>query len=90
MRSISQRVNRFIVNAALMGMALGGIFIFGGAPAAQAQDIYGRPALRYDNFRQREAIEHRGYFSPQAEYWRHERREAFEHGWRDRYGRWHR
>jgi hypothetical protein len=42
--------------------------------------------VRYDNFREREAIARRGYFSPRAEYWRHER---FEHRWCDRYGHWH-
>lgn len=90
MRLIYQSVNRFVINAGLMGMALGGFLMFGGAPAAQAQDFDRRPAVRYDNFREREAIEQRGYYSRQADYWRHERREAFEHGWRDRYGRWRR
>jgi hypothetical protein len=78
--------------AALAAAALGGFLFFSGAPSAQARDWddYRRPVVRYDDYRLHEAIEHRGYYSPRAEYWRHERREAFEHGWRDRYGCWHR
>jgi hypothetical protein len=83
---------------ALAAVALGGLLCFGGAASAQAhdRDDYGSPGVRYDNYRVHEAIEHHGYYSPQANYWRHERheaferREAFEHGWRDRYGCWHR
>jgi hypothetical protein len=77
---------------ALATAALSGFLIFAGAPSAQARDRddYRRPVARYDNFREREAIERHGYYSPRAEYRRHERREAFEHGWRDRYGCWHR
>ena len=72
--------------AALATAALGGFLFFSGAPNAQAhdRDDFRRPVVR------REVIAERGYFSPRAEYWRHERREAFEHGWRDRYGCWHR
>jgi len=74
----------------LSAVALSGFLAFAGAPAAQARDWNDRPVVRYDNFREREAIGRHGYYSRQADYWRHERREAFEHGWRDRYGRWHR
>jgi hypothetical protein len=72
--------------AALAAAALGGFLFFSGAPSAQARDRddYRRPIIRH------EVIVERGYYSPRAEYWRHERREAFEHGWRDRYGCWHR
>jgi hypothetical protein len=78
--------------AALAAVSLGGFLFFAGAPSAQARDRddYHRPVIRYDNWRLHEAREHRGYYSPQANYWRHERREAFEHGWRDRFGCWHR
>jgi hypothetical protein len=72
---------------ALMAVAASGFLVFAGTPAAQAQE---RPVVRYDNFREREAIAHHGYFSPRAEYWRHERREAFARGRRDRFGYWHR
>jgi hypothetical protein len=75
-----------LTKAALATAALGGFLFFAGAPGAQAhdRDDFRRPVVR------REVIVERGYFSPRAEYWRHERREAFEHGWRDRYGCWHR
>jgi len=83
---------------ALAAVALGGLLCLGGVASAQAhdRDDYGRPAVRYDNYRVHEAIERHGYYSPQANYWRHERgeaferHEAFEHGWRDRYGCWRR
>jgi hypothetical protein len=77
--------------AALAAAALGGFLFFAGAPGAQAhdRDDY-RPAVRYDNYRLHEAIEHRGYYSRDANYWRHERHEAYEHCWRDRDGYWHR
>jgi hypothetical protein len=83
--------------AALVAVALGGFLCFGGAAGAQAhdRDDYARPSLHYSDHRLHEAIEDHGYYSPQANYWRHERHEAreheaFEHGWRDRYGCWHR
>jgi len=74
--------------AALAAVALGGYLFFAGAPGAAAhdRDDYRRPAVRYDDHRLREATEDHGFYSPQSNYWRHERREALEHGWRDRYG----
>jgi hypothetical protein len=76
--------------AALAAAVLGGFLFFVGAPGAAAhdRDDYRRPAVRYDDFRFREATEGRGFYRPQAD--RHERREALEHGRRDRYGCWHR
>ena len=78
--------------AALAGVALSGFLLFAGAPGAQARDRddYRRPVVRYDDYRLRGAIERHGFYSPQANHWRYERHEAFEHGWRDRYGYWHR
>jgi hypothetical protein len=79
--------------AAFAAAALGGFLFFAGAPNAQAHDRdwddHHRPVIRYDNWRVQEAMERHGYYSSQANYWRHERREAFEDGWRDRYGCWH-
>jgi len=70
--------------AALATALLGGIFFFGGAPSAQAadRDGYYRGA-RYEDWRRHEAFERRDYI-------RHERREAYGRGWRDRFGYWHR
>jgi hypothetical protein len=82
LHGLKSLLSRVILSAvALSGLA------FAAAPAAQADE---RQVVRYDNWRERAAIAHHGFYSPQAEYWRHERREAFSHGWRDRYGRWHR
>ena len=83
--------------AALAAVALGGLLCFGGVASAQAhdRDDY-RPNVRYYDNHLRDAIEDHGYYSRQANYWRHERHEAierheaFEHGWRDRFGCWHR
>jgi hypothetical protein len=78
--------------AALAAAALGAFLFFTGAPNAQAhdRDDYRRPVIRYDDWRLHEAIERHGFYGRQANYWRYERHEAFEHGWRDRYGCWHR
>src|ERR1700730_3767939 len=63
--------------AALAAAALGGFLFFVGAPGAAARDHddYRRPAARYDDSRLREAREDHGFYSPQANYWRHERNE---------------
>jgi len=82
--NLMSAVRSWMGKIVLTGVAMSGVLVFAGAPAAQAQE---RPVVRYDNFREREAIARHGYFSPQAAYWRHER---FEHRWRDRYGYWHR
>jgi hypothetical protein len=78
--------------AALAAAALGGFMFFGGASSAQAAPayVYSRPAVRYDNYRAHEAVVRHGYYSPAANYWRYERHEAYVHGWRDRFGCWHR
>jgi hypothetical protein len=76
---------------ALAAAALSAFLFFAGAPAAQAhdRDDYGRG--RYEDSRRHEAFEHRGYVSrPDMRYFRAERPEAFERGWFDRYGYWHR
>lgn len=76
----------------LAAAALGGFLFFGGASSAQAREWHDNDhrVVRYDDRRVQEVIVNRGYYSPRAEYLRHERREALEHGWRDRYGCWHR
>ncbi|HEY2823870.1 MAG TPA: hypothetical protein VGJ06_22700 [Candidatus Acidoferrum sp.] len=78
--------------AALVATALGGFLFFGGASSAQAAPVrvYARPVVRYDNYRVHEAVVRHGFYSPAANYWRVERHEAYVHGWRDRFGCWHR
>lgn len=74
---------------AVMGAALlAGATLFAGAPNAQANEPV--RVVRYDNFRVHEAIVRRGFYSPQANYWRLQRREVIVRGWRDRFGCWHR
>lgn len=76
--------------AAMAVALLGGAMLFAGAPNANAQAIVRARVVRYDNFRVHEAIVRRGFYSPQANYWRLQRREVIVRGWRDRFGCWHR
>src|SRR6201984_653382 len=75
--------------AALATAALSGLLFLAGAPAANAadRDNCERRIAKAD-YKLHEAIEHHGYYSRQAEHWRHERREAYErcerYGYRDR------
>jgi hypothetical protein len=82
MDRLRKQARAFFGKAALAAVALGGILLFAGVPAARAQnrDDYNYPArqVQYTNWRLHEAIEHFGYYSPQANYWRHERHEALE------------
>ncbi len=73
--------------AVIATVVLGGALFFAGAPNAQANE---RDRVRYDNFRLHEAIVRHGFYSPRADYWRFERREAFARGYYDRFGCWHR
>jgi len=83
--------------AALAVAVLSGFLLFAGAPSAKANDWddCNRRAA-YADWRLHESIEHFGYYSPEANYWRHERHEAFEqvaryrrHAWREREWREH-
>jgi len=65
--------------AALAAAALGGLLFFAGAPSAQAadRDDCQRRIAKIDR-KLNDAIEDHGYYSKQAEHWRHERHEAYE------------
>src|SRR3989442_5699559 len=65
--------------AALATAALSAFLLLAGAPSAKADhwDSCNR-RLAYVEFRLHESIVYFGYYSPQANYWRHERHEAFE------------
>jgi hypothetical protein len=65
--------------AALAAAALGGFLLFAGAPSAKAHELEecNRRAA-YAEWRLHESVEHFGYYSTQANYWRHERHEAYE------------
>ena len=73
--------------AAIATAVLGGALCFAGAPNAQANE---RAVVRYDNFRVHRAVVRHGFYSPRADYWRVQRREAFARGYYDRFGCWHR
>jgi hypothetical protein len=77
--------NALFGRAALATAALGGLLFVVGAPAANAadRDNCERRIAKAD-YKLHEAIEHHGYYSRQAEHWRHERREAYERC--ERYG----
>jgi hypothetical protein len=62
--------------AALAAAALGGFFLFAGVPSAKADDCQRRIAKTEHELG--EAIEDHGYYSRQANRWRHERAEAYE------------
>ena len=83
--------------AALATAALSAFLLLAGAPSAKAND-WDRCNRRvaYVEFRLHESIAYFGYYSPQANYWRHERHEAFERleryrrrEWREREWREH-
>ncbi len=62
--------------AALATAALGGFFLFAGAPSAKADNCQRR--IAHAEHELGEAIEDHGYYSRQADHWRYERHEAYE------------
>jgi hypothetical protein len=70
--------------AALAGVTLGGFLAFGGASNAQAHEVVvvrrAAPVV----------VVHRGFYAPRPYYYGYGRPVYFEHGWRDRFGCWHR
>jgi hypothetical protein len=75
--------------AALAAAALGALLFVAGAPAASAADRDDcQRRIDKAEYKLHEAIEHHGYYSRQADHWRHERHEAYErcsrYGYRDR------
>jgi len=79
--------------AVLATAVLGGALCFVGASSAQADERdRGRDRdriVRHDDYRVHEDVR-RGFYSPRANDWRYERREAFARGYYDRFGCWHR
>jgi hypothetical protein len=70
--------------AALAAVTLGGLLCFGGASSVQAHPVV--------VVRRRVVIVRSGFYGPHPFYYRHgEVRPVFvEHGWRNRFGYWHR
>jgi hypothetical protein len=85
-------MNAFIENSAkLLGKAtlataaLGGLLLFAGTPSVKANDgSDGDRRIDRAEWKLHEAIEHHGYYSCQADHWRHELREERERCWRER------
>jgi len=82
-------LRKFLFGKAMLATAaLGGFLFFSGAPQAQAadhRDSCGRRVAHAEH-ELGEAIEDHGYYSRQANHWRHERREAYERCYGRDYG----
>lgn len=68
-------------------VALAGCLLFAGASQVRADDHCQRRVAKADH-KLHEAIEHHGYYSRQAEHWRHELHEARERCWNERHRWW--
>ncbi len=85
MNVLSKNSTKLFGKATLAAAALGGFLLFAGAPSAKAnnwQDCDRR--VDRAEWKLHEAIEHHGYYSRQADHWRHELREERERCWRER------
>src|SRR6516225_12302984 len=88
MQVSSQARVRAIASRWLPTATLAAVFLFGGAPgAAGLDDDCHRRTARAEH-KLHEAIEHHGYYSRQADHWRHELHEARERCWREHKGWW--
>jgi hypothetical protein len=85
MNELSKNSTKRVRKAALAAAALGGFLLFAGAPSAKAND-WNDCDRRVDRaeWKLHEAIEHHGYYSRQADHWRHELREEQERCRRER------
>jgi hypothetical protein len=84
MRLHKRLLKSVLGRAAMAAMAPGGFLSIAGASSAQAAHVvvYHQPVVRTVVRFDRPV-----YFAPA---FRYERRVVFEHGWRDRFGCWHR
>jgi hypothetical protein len=84
MRLHKRLLKSMLGKAAVAAMALGGCLSIAGASSAQAAEVvvYHHPVVRNVV-----RFERPVYYGPA---FRYERREVFVHGWRDRFGCWHR
>jgi hypothetical protein len=80
---------KFFVRTLLVSVAFFGMLAFAGAPRASAEsyDKCQRRIFKADH-KLHEAIEHHGWESRQADYARHELREARERCWNERHRWW--
>jgi hypothetical protein len=83
MRILNQ-VKLVVIGKTLLSLAvLAGVFVFVGGPRAAANDGDCRSRTARADHKLHEAIEHHGYNSRQANYWRHELHEVRERCWRE-------
>jgi hypothetical protein len=72
----------------LSATALAAVLLLACSPRANAEDRECRRRTARADHKLHEAIEHHGYFSRQANHWRHELHEARERCWREHNGWW--
>src|SRR5258708_1760785 len=84
MNVLSKNSTKLFGKATLAAAALGGFLLFAGAPSAKANhwEDCDRRVDRAE-WKLHEAIEHHGYYSRQADHWRHELREERERCWHE-------
>jgi hypothetical protein len=91
MNILSKNSAKSLGKSTLAAAVLGGFLLFAGAPAAKANDgSEGDRRVDRAEWNLHEAIEHHGYYSRQAAYWRHELREEQERCRREHERREHR
>lgn len=88
MQMPSQAKIRVLARRWLPAVTLATVFLFAGVPGASGLDDDCHRRTARAEHKLHEAIEHHGYYSRQADHWRHELREARERCWRERQQWW--
>jgi hypothetical protein len=91
MNVLSKNSAKLFGKATLVTVVLGGFLLFTGTPGAKANNWNdGDRGVDRAEWNLHEAIERHGYYSRQAQHWRHELREEQQRCWRERERREHR
>ena len=89
MLALFKRGKSLFGTTALATAALGGFLLLAGAPSTQAHDRDNcSRRINKAEWKLDEAIERHGYYSRQADHWRHKLRETQERCWRERHEWW--
>ena len=80
--------NGGMTRAVLTATALCGFVLFSGAPSAKADYYDCQRRIAKADYKLHEAAERHGWYSRQAEHWRHELREERERCWRENHRWW--
>jgi len=84
MHALRDSMQKRFEKAALAAAVLGGFFLFAGASSAQAHDRENcRHRVQRAGWKLEIVIERHGYYSRQADHWRHELREERERCWQE-------